>query len=170
MAGAPGHEFVTPPDPGLSTLNFDFERDPARMKAFHAAHDSADDVRLAGFRQRGGKLMLIHGSADPIFSAWESVDYLQRLQASHGAAATAQFARHFLVPGMGHCSGDPATDGFDGLDAMVRWVEQGEAPDRLLAQGTGTLPASVRRPLCPWPTHAQYLGGAPGSAESFACR
>ena len=33
MAGALGHEFVTPPDPSLTTLNFDFERDPARMQA-----------------------------------------------------------------------------------------------------------------------------------------
>ena len=49
MAGALGHDFVTPPDPGLSTLNFNFETDPARMAAFHAVFDTADDVqRRAG--------------------------------------------------------------------------------------------------------------------------
>jgi feruloyl esterase len=143
MAGALGHEFVTPPDPALSTTNFDFERDPARMAAFHAVYDTADDVQLSGFRQRGGKLMFFHGTADPIFSANELVDYQQRLNTTHGAAATGQFARSFLVPGMGHCAGGPATDRFDGLQALVQWVEAGQAPERVLASGSGAVPATA---------------------------
>jgi len=170
MAGALGHEFATPPDPRLSTTNFDFERDPARLAAFHAVYDTADDVVLTGFRQRGGKLMFFHGTADPIFSAHELVDYQQRLNATHGAAASAQFARSFLVPGMGHCAGGPATDRFDGLDALVRWVEQGQAPERVLASGSGAVPASISRPLCPWPKQARYDGGDTASAASFSCR
>lgn len=170
MAGALGHEFVTPPDPKLSTLNFDFERDPARMQAFHAVYDTADDVLLAGWRQRGGKLMFFHGMADPIFSPLELVDYQQRLHTTHGAGAAAQWARSFLVPGMTHCAGGPATDGFDGLGALVKWVEQGEAPERVTARGTGALPASTQRPLCPWPQVARYSGGDVNRAESFACR
>ncbi|OYV00740.1 MAG: tannase/feruloyl esterase family alpha/beta hydrolase [Burkholderiales bacterium PBB5] len=170
MAGALGHEFVTPPDPALSTTNFNFDRDPARMQAFHAVYDTADDVQLAGFRQRGGKLMFFHGMADPIFSARELVDYQQRLNNTHGAAATAQWARSFLVPGMGHCAGGPATDRFDGLSALVRWVEQGQAPDQVLASGSGTLPTSLGRPLCPWPQQARYTGGDAQSATSFSCR
>ena len=144
MAGALGHEFVTPPDPRLSTLNFNFETDPARMAAFHVVYDSADEVQLTGFRQRGGKLLMFHGAADPIVSALESVDCLRRLLQAHGAAATAGFARNFVVPGMTHCSGGPATDAFDGLSALVQWVEQGQAPERVLAQGSGPLPAGTR--------------------------
>jgi feruloyl esterase len=169
MAGALGHEFVTPPDPKLSTVNFDFERDPPRMAAFHAVYDTADDVQLTGFRQRGGKLLFFHGLADPIFSPLELADYQQRLQQAHGAA-TGQFARSFFVPGMTHCSGGPATDDFDGLSALVRWVEQGEAPQRVLAKGSGAVPASVSRPLCPFPTVARYDGGDGNAAGSFSCR
>ncbi len=169
MAGALGHEFVTPPDTALSTLNFDFERDPARMQAFHREYDSADDVALAGFVRRGGKLMLVHGMADPIFSPLESMDYLRRLHAQHGAARAAQFVRGFFVPGMGHCAGGPATDSFDGLAAMVDWVEQGRAPERLLAKGSTAMPG-ISRPLCAWPKTARYDGGDAASAESFSCR
>ena len=68
------------------------------------------------------------------------------------------------------CQGGPATDGFDGLSALVQWVEQGQAPERVLAQGSGTLPASVSRPLCPWPQEARYSGGDVHAAASFACR
>ena len=170
MAGALGHEFVTPPDPSLSTLNFDFERDPARMQAFHAVYDTADDVKLDGFRRRGGRLMFFHGTADPIFSARELVDYQQRVNAQHGADAAAGFVRSFLVPGMGHCAGGPATDAFDGLSALVRWVEQGQAPDRVEARGSGVLPATLARPLCPWPQQARYTGGDTSASASFACR
>ncbi len=168
MSGALGHEFVTPPDPSLTVLNFDFERDPARMQAFHREYDTADDVQLKGYRQRGGKLLFFHGMADPIFSASEMQDYQQRLSAVHGAD-TPSFARLFLVPGMNHCSSGPATDAFDGLGAVVDWVEKGEAPQRIVARGTAALPG-IARPLCPWPQYARYRGtGDVKDAASFEC-
>ncbi len=170
MAGALGHEFVTPPDPKLSTLNFDFERDPARMQSFHRVYDTADDVKLEGFRTRGGKLMFFHGAADPIFSALEVVDYQKRVNDALGAASAAEFTRTYLVPGMNHCAGGPATDAFDGLSALVAWVEQGRAPQAITASGTQALPG-VSRPLCPWPAVARYKGaGDANSASSFECR
>lgn len=167
MAGALGHEFVTPPDPGLNTLNFDFERDPARMQAFHRVYDTADDVQLGGMRARGGKLIFIHGAADPIFSAFETMDYQRRLNVAHGDASG--FARSFLVPGMNHCSGGPATDQFDGLATIVRWVEQGQAPDRVEARGGAQMPG-IHRPLCPYPKVARYVGGDVTASASFECR
>jgi feruloyl esterase len=170
MSGALGYEFVTPPDTALTVLNFDFERDPARMQAFHAVYDSADDVQLSGFRARNGKLMLVHGLADPIFSARETMDYQQRLNDAHGAARTAEFARTFLVPGMNHCAGGPATDDFDGLAAMQAWVEEGKAPERIVARGSGMVPATLSRPLCVWPQQAIYTGGDTNSAASFTCQ
>jgi tannase/feruloyl esterase len=36
-----------------------------------------------------------------------------------------KFARYSQIPGMGHCSGGPATDSFDQLAAIVEWVENG---------------------------------------------
>ena len=127
MSGALGFEFVTPPDPTLTVANFDFERDPLRMQSFHRVYGTADDVLLRPFQQRGGKLMLVHGMADPIFSALETVDYQQRVNAAHGQAAS-RFVRTFLVPGMNHCAGGPATDAFDGLSAIVDWVETRPRP------------------------------------------
>lgn len=173
MAGALAYEFVTPPDPSLAITRFDFDRDPARMQAFSAVYDTHRDATLAAFRARGGKLLIFHGTADPIFSALESVDYYQRLTANNGGpVATGTWARLFLVPGMNHCAGGPATDSFDGLGAIVEWVEQGAAPARIAASA---LPGSAyfagrTRPLCPYPSYARY-GGA-GSLEdgaNFAC-
>jgi feruloyl esterase len=133
MAGALAYEFVTPPDPSLAITRFDFDRDPERMQAFSQVYDTYRDATLAGFHARGGKLLIFHGTADPIFSALESIDYYQRLTRNNGGPdATARWARLFLVPGMNHCAGGPATDSFDGLAAIVDWVEK--APPRLASR------------------------------------
>ena len=161
--------FVTPPDRSLTNLSFNFERDPARMDAHSWIFNTADDIKLAGFKARGGKLLFAHGLADPIFSPHEMVDYYQRLSAEHGAS-TADFSRLFLIPGMAHCQGGAATDSWDGLQSLVDWVEKGEAPRQILARGTTVFPGRSR-PLCPYPQYAHYKGeNSIEEASSFECR
>jgi feruloyl esterase len=173
MAGALANEFLTPPDPSLAITQFDFDRDPKRMDAFSAVYDTHRDARLTEFRKRGGKLLIFHGTADPIFSALESIDYYQRLTRNNGGVdPTANWARLFLVPGMNHCAGGPATDSFDGLGAIVDWVEKGTAPARIEASarpGT-TYFAGRTRPLCPYPGYARYSGtGSLEDGANFVC-
>ena len=173
MAGALAHEFFTPPDPAFAITGFDFDRDPARMEAFSALFDTYRDATLAAFRKRGGKLLIFHGTADPIFSALESIDYYQRLTRNNGGSeSTARWARLFLVPGMNHCAGGPATDSFDGLAAIVNWVEQGAAPSRIEASarpGASSF-AGRTRPLCAFPSYARYTGtGNVEDGANFTC-
>jgi feruloyl esterase len=69
---------------------------------------------------------------------------------------------------MNHCGGGPATDRFDSLTKLIDWVENGNAPERIVASGA-TFPGRTR-PLCPYPTYARYSGsGDPDSAASFVC-
>lgn len=173
MAGALAHEFITPPDPSFAMTRFDFDRDPKRMEAFSAVYDTYRNATLAEFRTRGGKLLIFHGTADPIFSALESIDYYQRLTRNNGGPeTTADWARLFLVPGMNHCAGGPATDSFDGLGAIVDWVEKGTAPARIEASALpGTKYFAGRtRPLCPYPAYARYGGtGSIEDGQNFVC-
>lgn len=173
MADALKHEFFTPPDPGFDILTFDFDRDPARMEAFSAVYDTYRDATLAAYRDRGGKLLLVHGMSDPIFSALDTQDYYERLARNNGGMAKTQaFARAFFVPGMNHCSGGPATDAFDPLQATVDWVEKGQAPEVIAAAALpthGTFPNRTR-PLCAYPKFAKYKGsGSLEDASSFTC-
>jgi feruloyl esterase len=173
MVDALVHEFFTPPDPAFDYAKFDFDRDPARMAWFSALYDTYEDTQLAAFRQRGGKLLFIHGMADPIFSAREMLAYYDQLAANNGGlAATQGFARAFVVPGMNHCSGGPATDTFDSIQAMVDWAEKGLAPERILARAAPTNAwfPNRTRPLCPYPAYAKYNGsGSLEDAASFTC-
>lgn len=141
-----------------------------------------DYGKLPVLRNRGAKLMVYHGTADPIFSSDDTVQWYDTLRRNHGDAA--DFARLYLVPGMNHCSGGPATDQFDMLSSLVAWVEKGQAPDRVIASARGAgnaggantdLPATWSptrtRPLCPHPLAARYNGsGDMESAASFSCR
>ena len=170
MQDAIRNEFFTPPDPGFSILDFNFDTDPARMEAFGEIYDTWEDAKLAEYRDHGGKLLIFHGVSDPIFSANESVDYYDRLvAANHGPEKAGAFARLFLVPGMTHCGGGPCTDVYDTLSAMIDWVENGNAPDRIIA--TGAAFPGRSRPLCPYPEQAYYNGsGNPEEESSFICK
>ena len=115
--------------------------------------------------------MFWHGMSDPWFSALDTVDYYERMsQANGGANQVRNWSRLYLVPGMGHCGGGPETlDSFDALSAMVKWVEQGIAPESVNAPGR-SIPGRSR-PLCAYPMHAHYKGqGNPEDATSFECR
>lgn len=83
-------------------------------------------TQLSKVRNRGAKIMVYHGVSDPIFSADDSASWARGVAANHADANA--FARLYLVPGMGHCSGGPATDQFDMLASLVDWVERGVAP------------------------------------------
>jgi feruloyl esterase len=73
---------------------------------------------------------------------------------------------------MNHCAGGPATDSFDGLGAIVDWVERGTPPVHIEASalpGT-TYFAGRTRPLCPYPSFARYVGaGSIEDTANFVC-
>lgn len=138
---------------------------------------------MSQLRKRGGRILVYHGVSDAVFSVHTSTNWFRELNAAHGGSA-AEFARVFAVPGMAHCSGGPATDQFDAITPLVRWVEEGIAPDRILAsvRGPGNagavnaeLPSdwapNRTRPLCPYPQVARFVpGGNVEDAAAFVCR
>jgi Tannase and feruloyl esterase len=139
-------------------------------------------TNFAALKARGAKALLYHGVSDPIFSAEDTRQWVERVNAAQGGTA-ANFARYFPVPGMNHCSMGPATDQFDMLSPLVAWVEQGIAPQSVMATarsvgnlgGANTeLPKdwgnSRQRPLCAYPSVATYTGGDLEKASSFVCR
>jgi pimeloyl-ACP methyl ester carboxylesterase len=138
---------------------------------------------LATLKNRGAKMMVYHGTSDPIFSSDDTTAWYESLRAANGGDAS-NFSRFFRVPGMNHCSSGPATDQFDMLTPLVNWVEKGQAPDSVTASARGPgnsgavnadVPAawspSRTRPLCPYPKVAKYKGsGSIEDAASFSCQ
>ena len=135
---------------------------------------AAESTDVDAYVKHGGKLLFFHGVSDPVFSVKDTVRYLEGLRQRYGER-TDDMARLFTIPNMAHCSGGPATDQYDGLSALVKWVEQGEAPSRIVARARPenrevTTPGRTR-PLCAWPMQSRYNGsGSIEDAANFNCR
>jgi hypothetical protein len=132
-----------------------------------------DNPNLSAFRRAGGKLLMWQGLADQLIFTGDSINfYNEALGANGGIRSTEQFFRYFLAPGVAHC-GTPGAGSVaptDPMQAVVNWVETGQAPDVLPASGTINGQA-VTRPLCPYPDpDAVYTGGDPNQAGSYTCR
>jgi Tannase and feruloyl esterase len=157
---------LTPAQPNLDPLQFDFDRDIARTME-SAAITNAVATEHSTFAGRGGKMIVYHGLSDQGMAAEPLTKWYERLTPADAQGAQS-WARLFLVPGMTHCGGGQATDQFDMLTAIQSWVEKGQAPERVVASGRA-FPGKTR-PLCPYPQVARYQGGNEAEHSSFACR
>jgi pimeloyl-ACP methyl ester carboxylesterase len=195
-SGAVGFIFATPPhDPKtFKAPDFVLESDVDAMLASVQARggvytESAmdfmtppNDSDLSKLQARGARMLVYHGVSDAIFSVNDTEAWYRRVLQRSGEK-TADHARFFRVPGMAHCRDGLSTDQFDAISPLVRWVEQGQAPERIDASARGAgnpggvnkeLPADWApdrtRPLCPYPTVARYQGGDVEKASSFRCQ
>ncbi len=167
--------WLSPPNPGADPLQFDFDKDIGNLNKSTPLVTFSASTDLTKFKDRGGKIIWYHGVSDPGPPVHGTIVYYNALMTRYGGPdQTKSFARLFLVPNMGHCRGGPATDQFDMLTPLVSWVEQGTAPDQVIASGTrfASPPAARSRPLCPYPQETRYVGpagGDLGAAANYAC-
>jgi len=167
---------------------FDFDHDVDTVDDQLAKVLNATSTNLSEFNQRGNKLIMYHGWADPLIPSQSSINYFNALvgqdngnaaqPAGLGAgsdklARTQKYARLFMVPGMFHCSGGPGPNVFDAITPLVNWVENGVAPNTILATHfVNNIPPAVdmTRPLCVYPKVAKYIGsGSTSVAANFTC-
>ena len=153
----------------VQPLAFDLDRDLASLARARKIYD-ATSPDLRGFKSRGGKLLMWHGLSDAAILATSSVAYYDAVQKFMGnRAATQDFFRLFLVPGVHHCSGGPGLTEFDALTLLENWVERGQAPDVMIASRKVNGVTERTRPIYPYPLLARYSGqGDPKQASSFA--
>jgi len=173
-------------DPKWDFKSFSLERDSKLADEKLATSLNAIDPNLKAFKARGGKLILYHGWSDAALPPVNTINYFQSVVAKIGQRETGSFVRLFMVPGMQHCGGGPGPNNFgaavsatqsdpqhDMSVAIERWVEQGIAPDQIIAskrQGDAKSPAVRTRPLCPFPQVARYKGsGSTDDAANFVC-
>jgi feruloyl esterase len=84
-----------------------------------------------------------------------------------GANDTRDFAKLFMVPGMGHCRGGDGPDSFDTIATMERWREKGQTPMSMAAKNEKS---GLSRSLCPYPQYAKYSGtGDLKDAANWSC-
>lgn len=167
-------------------MTFDMHADYCEARERLSELLDARDPDLSTFRDRGGRLILLTGTADDIIPFHDAIEYYEQIVAANGGAdAVDQFCRFFVVPGLGHGFGGPGAQDVGGVGfatapldaehsvllAVKAWVEQNRAPEQILPvrfKG-GVLGAEVEseRPVFPYPARTRYVAGDPRRADSF---
>jgi feruloyl esterase len=142
----------------------------------------ATDPNLKPFMDRGGKLIVYHGWSDAALPPQGALQYYNSVGDALGLVQRASFMRLFMVPGMQHCGGGPGANSFgqftpagdadhDLYKALEKWVEDGPAPDKLIATKLGEdKSVKMTRPICPYPKTVHYKGtGDTNDAANFEC-
>jgi hypothetical protein len=134
-------------------------------------------------KNRGAKIIMWQGTSDQLIRWRDSLDFYRRAAVTYSGTGKADFAslqpwfRYYHAPGAFHCATGlgpapvltRASAPGSIFGALVDWVENGHAPDTILAQG-GSVSPTRTRPLCPWPTTAIYNGsGSTEAASNFHC-
>ena len=170
-------------DPKWDSHTFDPDRDIPMADRKLAAIMNATDPDLRTFVAHGGKLILYHGWDDQVIPPLVTVNYYERVRDTLGQKATADSVRLFMVPGFLHVFGGPGPNSFGQFAsgagdpdtkigaALQRWVEEGIAPERIIATKRKPNGDVLRtRPLCAFPNVAHYRGaGSTDDAANFDC-
>jgi len=170
--------------------NFDFNTDPARLKAALGDEiDTKPDLRR--FFDRGGKLILWHGWADVVLQPEGTVEYYNEALRNSGVKAK-NAMRLFMIPAISHCSGGTGADAFGQVGAappdatpdrsvaaaIVAWVENNRTPEALIGRhgmseiSAGKTPVGppMERLHCAYPAEPVLKPGADvNSASSYTC-
>lgn len=156
-------------DPDWNVFDLDFDADVAHARELQG--DVLIEPDLQAFMRRGGKLILWHGWTDGVVPARATVKYFEAVSNSVGTDAAYENMRLFMVPGVDHCGGGEGTFAFDAVMTLEQWVEQGTAPERIIASRPLEGGRVRTRPLCPHPKVATYKGqGDTDDAVNFECR
>jgi feruloyl esterase len=165
-------KFVVFKDPNWNYRALNFDSDITMAERIDKGTINALDPNLSPFFTRGGKLLQYHGWGDPQIPPLHSVKYYRSVLDAMGDADKVHASyRLFMVPGMGHCGGGTGPNTFDALGALREWVEDGKAPDRIVASRLVNGTAVRTRPLCPYPQAAVYKKtGDTNDAANFFCK
>ncbi|MEJ8814300.1 tannase/feruloyl esterase family alpha/beta hydrolase [Variovorax ureilyticus] len=113
-------------DPNWDFRTFDFDTGVTQMhQKLDPVPFDATSADLSRFQERGGKLLQYHGWIDYSVSPLESIDYYERVLATHtpgkgngrgerdvAIRRTQDFYRLFMAPGMNHCAGGDGPNAF----------------------------------------------------------
>ena len=152
-------QWVFGKDKDLHSL--DFGKDIDTYTAALGPYLNAENPDLSVFEKRGGKLIMISGSADSCVPYHATLDYYERVIDHFGSLEkVAAFCKFYVVPGMSHGPGPGINKLPDMLSLVIDWREKGEAPHTLNAQRVVDGKAELDMPLYPYPEKTSWESGA----------
>lgn len=157
--------------PGASLEDFDYAKHGAAGSPLSGKIDlGPDGKKLESYVNKGGKLLMYHGWLDLVATPAGSFYFYNAQADAFGEERLPDFLRLFMFPGMKHCRDGHGVNSADYLEAMVQWVERGQAPASLDAYGSTAAPFNyiphpfdpdtivAGRKIFPYPSTSVYDG------------
>lgn len=140
--------------------DLEFTRAGFESATASSSYMAATNPDLRKFYFAGKKLIIWHGWSDVDTSVQVTLSYWQNM--AKAVPSQGEFARLYLLPGVGHCANQGNNEGaasFDMITPMMAWVENGKAPDEVIASGVAPLDnVPMQRPVYPFPAMAKWDG------------
>jgi feruloyl esterase len=162
-------------DPNVDWQKFDLDRD-VKFLDEKIGYVDAVNPDLGKFKASGGKLLMYHGWSDTGITPETTIWYYEQVLNKMGRNQS-DWMRLFMAPGMGHCGGGPGPNTWDPLAPLVAWVENGTAPDHVVATHSTDGRVDNERRVCAYPQVARYTGPAEAANDpaswteaNFTCR
>ena len=154
--------------------SFDVSRDTRLADEKIGAMVNFANPDLRGFEAHGGKLLMYQSWQEAAIPPAGLVNYYKSVvKTMGGLSETQKFARLFMVPGEGMCSGFSVGSyqgPWNALNVIEKWRETGVAPDKVVISNRVAGVVNRTHPICPYPQAAIYKGkGDPYDATSFVC-
>jgi feruloyl esterase len=164
--------FVMFKDPKWDAMKLDFSKDVEMADKIDNGLNNATNPDLSKFFGRNGKLLMYHGWNDQLIAPGNSINYYNSVAKKLGGVSKIdQSMKLFMAPGLQHCNGGEGPNSFDAVTLMEQWVEQGKAPEKMIASHSTAGQVDRTRPLCAYPQVAVYNGsGSTNEAANFSCK
>ena len=162
-------KYIAFENPDWDFRTFDVDADTRDIEARLGPVIDSTKTDLSAFRKNGGKLLMYQSWTETwIPPRTATVYYNDVAKAMGGDSQTKDFFRLFMVPDFGMCPGNQG--GFDALNTVRKWREEGDAPDRITTTYKDSGQVYKTRPVCPYPQAAIYKGsGDTNDAANFEC-
>src|SRR5690242_2714359 len=145
---------------------------------------------ISTFKNNGGKVLHYHGQSDGVIPSSNSLRYYEHVSKIMGMDSETldEFYRYFRISGMAHCANGPGAASIGNmrrntasmdpdenvLTAIVRWVEEGIAPETITGtafrNGTESAGVDYKRRHCRHPYRNVFNGaGDYKDVDSWEC-
>ncbi len=168
LFGTDMYKYLVFNDSTWDHTKYDF-KDFFKETSFASSFLDATNTDYSEFKKAGGKMIIHHGWNDPALSAYATIEHYE--EALNKDKDLQSYIRLFLLPGVLHCGGGTGPDYVDWLKLIRQWVENGKAPERIIASKSENGKIVMNRPVYPYPTLTVYNGkGDVNNEKNFGAK
>jgi len=139
----------------------DFGKDIETYLSALGPYLNAENPDLSRFEARGGKLLMISGSADSCVPYHATLDYYERVVERFGSLDKVRsFCRFYIIPGMSHGPGPGINNTPSMFDLVVAWREKGVVPDMIRGKRVVDGKTEMDFPIYPYPFKTAWEEGS----------